>query len=470
MKTHQPERVRPPGIVSAYSNYGTALAGLIVSNISGMVFEDYMEQNILGPLGMNNSTFRETWTNLDLAPMPQRLVENRSNGYLWKNGGFEAQPMEYIHQVAPAGSMSVTATDMARWMLMHLGDGTYDGVQILKPETARLMHSQHFAHDPEMPGMAHGFLEYRVPGYRAYGHAGGTSFFISQMVMVPELGFGVFASSNARDGVNVIYDLHNLIVPRYFPSPGYPDVVEPPADFAERGAMYAGDYITTRRSYTKIEKLAILMGDTKVSVTNDGYLVTSGAGGAQQWVEIAPHTFRQVDGHGKLKFVLDDRGKVLRYLVDQPYFVMEPAKLYDRTSTAMIISVLSIVCCLGVLIAAWYRRRRTIEQSSGERLSSLILTLTALVWLVFFVVFGMGAASMGAGMMYDFPTPTIYWSLVLAIVCVVLTVLSVLLLYPVWSKRGWSLGRRLRHTFIVLVLVDLVILLNNYNVIGFKYF
>ena len=136
MKTHQPDRVRPPGLVSAYSNYGTALAGLIISNISGMVFEDYIDQNILGPLGMNNSTFRETWTNIDVDPMPERMVKNRSNGYVWKNGGFEAQPMEYIHQVGAAGSMSVTATDMARWMLMHLGDGTYDGVQILAPETA----------------------------------------------------------------------------------------------------------------------------------------------------------------------------------------------------------------------------------------------------------------------------------------------------------------------------------------------
>ena len=40
--------------------------------------------------------------------------------------------------------------------------------------------------------------------------------------MVPELGFGFFASSNARDGANVIYDLHDLIVPRYFPGPGIP--------------------------------------------------------------------------------------------------------------------------------------------------------------------------------------------------------------------------------------------------------
>jgi CubicO group peptidase (beta-lactamase class C family) len=469
MKTHQPERVRPPGKVSAYSNYGTALAGLIISNISGMVFEDYIDQNILGPLGMNDSTFRETWTNIDVDPMPERLVKNRSNGYVWKNGGFEAQPMEYIHQVGAAGSMSVTATDMARWMLMHLGEGTYDGVQILAPETAQLMHERHFVHDEAMPGMAHGFLEYRVPGYRAWGHAGGTSFFVSQMVMVPELGFGFFASSNARDGANVIYDLHNLIVPRYFPAPGYPEVVEPPADFAERGKKYAGDYVTTRRSYTKIEKLGILMGGMKVSITDDGYLVTSGGGNAQKWVEIAPDTFRQVDGHGILKFVVDDRGKVVRFLVDQPYFVMEPAGLYEKSSTVIVISVLVLLCCLGVLIAAWYRRKQTIEQSSGERFASLVLIITALTWLVFFAVFAVGLSGM-AGAMYDFPTPAVFWSLVIALIGVGLTVLSVVLLYPVWKKGSWSIGRRLRHTFVVLMLIDLLLMLNSYNLIGFKYF
>ena len=54
MERYQPARVNPPGAHSAYSNYGTALAGLIIANISGMEFAEYIQQNIFNPLGMNN--------------------------------------------------------------------------------------------------------------------------------------------------------------------------------------------------------------------------------------------------------------------------------------------------------------------------------------------------------------------------------------------------------------------------------
>ncbi len=49
---NMPKRVRPPSQVSAYSNYGAALAGYIVARAAGMPFEDYVAANILKPLGM----------------------------------------------------------------------------------------------------------------------------------------------------------------------------------------------------------------------------------------------------------------------------------------------------------------------------------------------------------------------------------------------------------------------------------
>ena len=118
-------------------------------------------------------------------------------------------------------------------------------------------------------------------------------------------------------------------------------------------------------------------------------------------------------------------------------------------------------------MAAWRRRKQTIEQSSGERFAGLVLILTASVGLVSFLV---GTWSWGSVTIYDFPTASVFWSLTVALVGVALTAFSVLLLYPVWSTGSWSIGRRLRHTFIVLLLVDVVLLLHSYNLIGFKYF
>ncbi len=56
LASHIPTRVRPPGELTAYSNYGTALAGYIVERVSGLPYEQYVAQNILAPLGMTHTT------------------------------------------------------------------------------------------------------------------------------------------------------------------------------------------------------------------------------------------------------------------------------------------------------------------------------------------------------------------------------------------------------------------------------
>src|SRR5690606_3079510 len=59
VKEYLPERVYPPGEVIAYSNYGTALAGYIVEQVSGIPYSEYIEENIFKPLEMNYSTFQQ---------------------------------------------------------------------------------------------------------------------------------------------------------------------------------------------------------------------------------------------------------------------------------------------------------------------------------------------------------------------------------------------------------------------------
>ena len=54
-----PDRIYPPGEVTAYSNYGAALAGYIVEQISSEPFDEYVQRHILEPLAMRHSTARQ---------------------------------------------------------------------------------------------------------------------------------------------------------------------------------------------------------------------------------------------------------------------------------------------------------------------------------------------------------------------------------------------------------------------------
>jgi CubicO group peptidase (beta-lactamase class C family) len=146
LKAHLPERIYPPGTTPAYSNYATAMAGYILQRVSGEKFDDYIENHIFKPLGMNSCTFRQ--------PLPEALKSRMSNGY-----ELASQPAHHFEFVntEPAGSSSVTAADMTHFMIAHLQNGTYEGAQILRPETAQLMHSRQFANMPQMNAMALGF-------------------------------------------------------------------------------------------------------------------------------------------------------------------------------------------------------------------------------------------------------------------------------------------------------------------------
>ena len=83
-----PERIRAPGEVSSYSNHYTKLAGLIIEDVSGLTWQDYVQKNILDPLQMINAT--------PYQPVPERIISNMSKGYSWKPGKFEdAGPYQF---------------------------------------------------------------------------------------------------------------------------------------------------------------------------------------------------------------------------------------------------------------------------------------------------------------------------------------------------------------------------------------
>jgi CubicO group peptidase (beta-lactamase class C family) len=162
-----------------------------------------------------------------------------SGGYTFEAGAFKRQGFEFIHAAGPAGSLSATAADMARFMLAHLQDGALGDAQILKPETAQLMHKRTMSPDPAVNGHALGFYETRINGHRIIGHGGDTGFFHSVLSLLPEANLGLFASVNTGgQGARTSVDLEHAFFDHYFPAEL--PVVKPPADADKRNARYTG--------------------------------------------------------------------------------------------------------------------------------------------------------------------------------------------------------------------------------------
>ncbi len=281
LKNHIPARVFAPGTVSAYSNYGTALAGYIVERVSGMPFYEYVEKNIFEPLGMTHATLRQ--------PLPENLAADMSGGYNYVNGDYLKTGFEYVVGY-PAGGASASGLDMAKFMIAHLQNGRYGETRILKEATAIQMHSQLYTPDPRLTGMAYGFGEKFINGQRVIGHGGDTMMFHSRLFLIPEQNLGVFVSTNAVGGAEIGDALERAFVERYFPTEPPAEPV-PAADFEARMAAYTGEYYLSRSNFSGFYKALRLASPTSVSVDENNRLLAMGV----QFVETEPGLLVQVD-------------------------------------------------------------------------------------------------------------------------------------------------------------------------------
>ena len=381
LKTHIPKRIYPPGTVPAYSNYGAALAGYIVERVSGRPFNEYIEENIFKPLGMAHSTFRQ--------PLPPALAPYMSNGYQLASDG--PKPFEMV-VAFPAGSLSSTAADMARFMLAHLQDGQLGDARILRAETARLMHSRLFALDPAANAMAYGFYEESRNGHRIIGHAGDTLYFHSDLHLIPDAGVGFFVSHNSLGSGNPLprTTLWEMFLDRYFPNttPATPTL----GSAKEDAKAVSGTYMLSRRSESSFLKVATLLGEFTVSPVEDGMIevaqLTGPNGKPKRWREVAPMTFLEENGHDKLVFKPDQNGR-MQMILYYPFFVGQRVGLFENSKILLIVIGISLLIMLLTLVlwpVAWFVRRHyghKLELTPLERRLRLVVRIIFVLDLFF---------------------------------------------------------------------------------------
>jgi len=468
LASHIPRRMLPPGVTPAYSNYGTSLAGHIVQRVSGMPLEDYLEKNIFHPLGMIHSTFRQ--------PLPEHMKPLMSQGYKRASDG--AKSFEMV-QSWPAGSLSASAEDMARFMIAHLQNGRYGNITILQAGTARMMHARQFGlHDAE-PAMALGFYEESSHGHRIIGHGGDTSYFHSDLHLVLDAGVGFFISYNSagRGETGGRTQIWRMILDRYFTHiPPVPAAV--PTAEVDASAV-SGNYIVSRRSDDSIFHLGALIAQLAVSAHKDGQielsLLKGPNGKPKRWQPIAPMVYREIDGHLQVAFRKDDAGQ-MELIPFFPFMTFRRASLLEHQR--FIISVLAAslgVFLLTVLswpVAALVRRhyQKKLDLSSLDRRLRLLMRLVCVLNLA--VAAGwLGFIAHGLSNIGNFNSRLDLVVYVLSVFSGLSAVASFLAVYNVfraWSDRARWWGTKIHDTALVLACVSFAWLLLKFNFLRFS--
>jgi CubicO group peptidase (beta-lactamase class C family) len=470
LRQRRPHRVREPGKVMAYSNYSTALAGAIVAHVAGMEYESYVEQNILVPLGLAHTTFREPYEPTAGLPQPMSpaLAAHLSQNVESRNGGWQAIPHEHIVSMAPAGAAASTAADMARYMLALLDPRRLEEAGVLQAETFAQMREPSFQSAPGMPAMHHGFFNAPLGvttrlAVDNLSHGGATLHFRSFLVVTGDLNgqgtLGVFVAANSASAAPMVQAVAERILAKYFaPLPEPASTV--PEGGAARAQEYAGQYRTARRSYTQFEKI-LNVGALDVTATKDGYLLIDLGGPTLRFVEVGKDLFRQPDGDATIAFVRDQRGAIAQLVSHIGTF--ERVGFFASLQWLALVLIATLLTCIGLLIAAVRRR------------SADVITAIAIAWLAFFVLVAVWVLPFSAPaaqdeFVYSYPQSLLKLALAVGVVATGLSVLGIATLLPVWRGRDWPIGRRLRHSAAVALFVVLVATLLQWNAIGFRYF
>lgn len=349
IKRWVPPRAYPVGQVPSYSNYGTALAGYIVQRVSGQAFDDYIEARIFAPLGMRNSTFRQ--------PLPAQFRGQMATPYL--RGSGPARPYELVNP-RPAGSLSATGSDIARFMIAHLQRGRYGETRILGEETARLMHAEQTKLNPPLNAMALGFYREDRNGRSVIGHAGATEGFYSNLHLLIDDNVGVFISMNSagRDVAagGVIRVLLRDFMDRYYPAPASPRLPTTTTAMEHAKAMQ-GYYWPTRRMDSTFFSSLKLLRQTRVTARDDGTIVVDAIrnpdGRPKVWREIGPYLWEDEARATRLAAVVRD-GKVINYATDgaAPVNVMQRVPVWAEAGWSKP-ALNGVVLYFGLIVALW---------------------------------------------------------------------------------------------------------------------
>lgn len=469
-----PSRTLPPGTVLSYSNHGYGLAGLVVEAVSGQPFADYMNDQVMQPLGMTRSTFH--------LPLPDTLAPHLAQGYRWTGTDHATVPL-FFRNVPPAGALSATAHDMVRFLLAHLNHGRLGDTSLLDTATVELMHRQQFTQHPRLPGMAYGFMEQHLHGHRALQHGGDVPGYRSLLFLLPDERTGFFVAYNASSP-ELRKALVSAFIARFYPATATTAPLTP--NPAVELDAYTGTYIHSRHARKSLEKLYATFNESfYVWEDTDGYLVTPDG---NRWVAVEPGLFRQQDTDAYLAFQANDDGRVTHLFRSIDFGGTVPAayeKLaWYQTATFANEFYLSWLLFLLLTWVFWplstagsviwrrWKNRARLRRTPGMHAARWLAALFGASVLWFAIGFVQKTLQMvqrgGGDLLYGMP-PSLRTVLWLPTVQAVLAIVLVGFTVQAWRKGYWGLPGRIHYTLFTLATLAWVGFAMQYNLIGHLY-
>jgi hypothetical protein len=318
------------------------VAGYAIEKVTGQTFDDYMRATILVPMGMISADF-------SLTPA---LAASVAKSY---GAGGEPTPFHHI-VLKPAGSLVVSAHELAQLARFYIGRGSVDGRQILTPESVvRIERAESNLGAKFGFSNAYGLGNMPIAdsGITFRGHNGSIDSFTSVLGYTLRNGSGYVLMANGVEGVDFAGPAAHLIqswLTRGLPLNPQPTVPLSDAELQK----YAGFYRTITPANDLMRPYAEIFGLSRVAV-GQGKLLVSG----KDFLPTGQHSFRRADrSEATLAFVEQD-GKVFKINATS---AQQKVTLWHMIGLWLLGAILVLGLLVGiVLVTPWviaYRRGR----------------------------------------------------------------------------------------------------------------
>ena len=179
----QDEISDPQGERFMYNNSGYNLLGHVVEEISGAPFDEFVEAEILRPLGMERSVFD-----------PGETDENTMTAHALDDGEAEATPFPHRPVSYAAGGLISTVEELTSYLRMHQGGGSFDGADILPEEALERAHTGYMERADSEYGYGWGVSEFL--GRDLVGHGGSLGVSSSYLGFTKDGKYGIAMAAN----------------------------------------------------------------------------------------------------------------------------------------------------------------------------------------------------------------------------------------------------------------------------------
>jgi CubicO group peptidase (beta-lactamase class C family) len=360
-----------PGKFMVYNNAGPAVAALAMEKLSGKAFADYMRDAVLRPMGMQTADY----------DLPPDLASRIAKSYAADG---TPTPYQYI-VLKPAGSLNVSARELAQLVRFYLSDGTVDGHRILSPESvARIERSETnlASKDGFTFGYGLGNAIFPDSGPTFRGHNGSIDSFTSVMGYNRRTDSGYVLMANGGDGVDFATPVAQLV--QTYLTRGI-KMSPPPAAKVAPGVVqnYAGFYRVVTppnsllRPYVEILNIARVRAEA-------GKLTVGGIAGGNDFFPVSDHLFRRADREEPSLAFVEDGGRVYKVgafnaAVKEPFWVI--AVIFAVAGTCVLGAVVGLLMLLPWIYFA-VRGRLSEQGGIAMRLLPLLSTVALAVTMV----------------------------------------------------------------------------------------